>query len=42
MHLHQKVEDLVCTLLMELVFVNFIHKILRNMNIQRATQILYN
>jgi len=27
---------------MELGFVNLIHKILRNMDIQKATQILYN
>ena len=37
-----EVKDLVYTLLMELVFVNLIHKILRNMNIQKATQMLHN
>ena len=37
-----EVKDLVYILLMELVFVTFIHKLVRYMNIQKATQILYN
>jgi hypothetical protein len=37
-----EVKDLVYTVLIELVFVNLTHKILQNMNIQKATQILYN
>jgi len=37
-----EVKDLAYMLSMELGFVNLIHKILRNMDIQKATQILYN